>query len=157
MNARLSWKNSILFSKILTEREKRKIKRTRREYLNQLHDTREYLLKKAKSAFARGRVSLFLGAGVSIDAGLPKWQDLLKGVFENQNDKPYAYVSDVNIEAILEACDNSNIVAGRYAFNGFDDGDKFKGRIKDVLYQEKKPSSGLVDAICDAIVDDAGE
>ena len=143
--------------KILTEREKRKIKRTRREYLNQLHDTREYLLKKAKSAFARGRVSLFLGAGVSIDAGLPKWQDLLKGVFENQNDKPYAYVSDANIEAILEACDNSNIVAGRYAFNGFDDGDKFKGRIKDVLYQEKKPSSGLVDAICDAIVDDAGE
>ncbi len=142
--------------KILTEQEKRKIKRTKKEYLKQLQDTKESLIKKARKAFDNGRVSLFLGAGVSIDAGLPPWQELLKGVFQSQNEVPYAYVSDTNMEAILEACDNSNIVAGRYAYNGFADGDKYRNRIKKVLYKTKKSSSDLVNAVCEAIVDDSG-
>lgn len=140
--------------KILKEREKKKIKRTQTEYLHQLFDSRENLLKRAKVAFEKGRVSLFLGAGVSIDAGLPNWNDLLKGVFENKEEKPYSYLSDRNIDAILRTCDNSNIIAGRYAYNGFGDEDPFRRRIKEVLYKSKKSSSELVNAICEAIASD---
>ena len=141
--------------KLLSEKEKQELKRTKNEYLKQLQSNRDALIEKAKSAFKRGRVSLFLGAGVSIDAGLPNWSNLLKGVFKSEDLKPYAYVSEINTDAILDTYGNSNIIAGRYAFNGFKEGDKFAERIKTVLYQTKKSSSELVNAISDVIVADS--
>ena len=140
--------------KLLSEKEKKELKRTKNEYLQQLQSSRNALIEKAKSAFRRGRVSLFLGAGVSIDAGLPNWSDLLKGVFKSEDLKPYAYVSEMNTNAILDTYGNSNIIAGRYAFNGFKEGDKFAERIKTVLYKTKKLSSELVNAISEVIVAD---
>lgn len=140
--------------KLLTDRELRELKRTKNEYLEKLHNDNQSLIAKAQSAYSKGRVALFLGAGVSIDAGLPNWSQLLQGVFESKNMKPYAYLSERNTDAILDTYGNSNIIAGRYAFNGFKDEDIFRSRIKEVLYQAKKPSSELVNAICAAIIAD---
>ena len=139
---------------LLTEKERKQLKRTTNEYLQQLQNNRENLIARAKSAFSKGRVSLFLGAGVSIDAGLPQWSDLLRGVFKPNDSKPYFYVSDKNTDAILDTYGNSNIIAGRYAYNGFGDEGKFSSRIKEVLYQSKKDSSDLVNALSEAIVED---
>lgn len=110
----------------------------------------EKIIENARHAFANERVTLFLGAGVSVDAGLPTWDKLLKGMLKPQGRKPFNYISDKEIKEVLEACSNSSIMVGRYAFNGYGNMTKFSERIKDVLYKQEHDSP-LRDTLCNII------
>lgn len=48
------------------------------EFHEEWEDERDNLITKARDKFSIGKNTLFLGAGVSIDAGLPTWDELLK-------------------------------------------------------------------------------
>ena len=115
----------------------------------------EKIIENARHAFANERVTLFFGAGVSVDAGLPKWDALLSGMFKRKGRKPFEFISDTNANDVVKACNNSSIVVGRYAFNGYGSMSKFSERIKDVLY-ENKHASYLVDTLCDVITSPKG-
>lgn len=114
------------------------------------------IIENARHAFANERVTLFFGAGVSVDAGLPTWDTLLKGMLKPKGRKPFDYISDEEAKEVLKACSNSSIMAGRYAYNGFRNMSKFSERIKDVLY-EKEHDSLLIDTLCDMIASPNGK
>lgn len=67
------------------------------------------ILDKVKNAFEYGNVVLFLGAGVSMSAGLPSWERLLKDVLKNGID-----ASENDFKFISEQCHHSSIIAARY-------------------------------------------
>lgn len=77
------------------------------------------LLKKAKEAFNENKYTFFLGAGVSIDAKLPGWADLLKALLKPEEGKPFQQVNEANYNAIAEAFSHSSIIEARYAFDGY--------------------------------------
>lgn len=115
--------------------------------------TRDWKTKKTKRIIdaqyhaLRGEVSFFLGAGVSIDAGLPSWKDLLNrlvAILKNQG-KSLDY-SKTAVDA-----DNSNLIIARAIRHAFGSDDAFKKAVRDALYQTKSHSSSLVDALSDII------
>jgi len=116
----------------------------------------EKIVENAHHAFSNERVTLFLGAGVSVDAGLPTWDTLLDGMFKPRGKKPFDYITEQNSKAIVDACANSSIVVGRYAFNGYGNMSKFSERIKEVLYGNVHDSE-LVNTLCNVIASDKGK
>lgn len=100
----------------------------------------------------RGGLSFVLGAGVSIDAGLPSWNDLLRAlyskhleeiVFQNQN----ITFSDIKyLVKVLEKIEfNSALMAARYIRRGLckndDSSDKFISIVRESLYQYESASA----------------
>lgn len=65
--------------------------------------------ERARNAFRYGNVVLFLGAGVSMSAGLPSWEQLLKNVLKNCKG-----FSENDFDFISKQCFNSSIIAARY-------------------------------------------
>lgn len=76
-------------------------------------------IEKAKDAFANNNITLFLGAGVSIDAKLPNWNKLLEHLLVQDDDGPFKYINEANSEAISGSLSKSDIVAGRYIIEGY--------------------------------------
>ena len=113
------------------------------------------IIEDARRAFHNEKISIFLGAGVSADAGLPNWNGLLKGMLKRENQKPFHYLNEENSDAIIDALANSSIVVGRYTYNGYGDMKRFSGRIKKVLYAKQKDSR-LVDMLCSVLVSEGG-
>lgn len=74
---------------------------------------------EAQKAFAANKYTFFLGAGVSIDAKLPGWADLLKALLKQEEGKPFQQVNEANYNAIAEAFSHSSIIEARYAFDGY--------------------------------------
>jgi len=105
---------------------------------------------RAKSDFHNAKISLFLGAGVSMDAKLPSWSALLERLLIQKGQKPFEYVNEANASSITKACGDSSIITGRYVHNGYEKDEDFADRIHIALY-EKKEHSNLIDAICEAI------
>ena len=102
--------------------------------------------------YAKGGISFVLGAGVSIDAGLPCWNDLLRSlyskhlkeiVFPEQNISLY----DINyLVRVLEKIEsNSALTAARYIRSGLGNDsaneDKFITIVRESLYQNNSINS----------------
>lgn len=113
------------------------------------------IIEDARRAFHHEKISIFLGAGVSVDAGLPNWSKLLEGMLKRENKKPFYYLNEENSDAIIDALANSSIVVGRYTYNGYGDMKRFSGRIKKILYAKQKDSR-LVDMLCSVLVSETG-
>lgn len=113
-------------------------------------DKNEILLQKASADFKKGRGTLFLGAGVSVDAGIPKWDGLLKNLLQETHKVQKRSVS-AYLKEIKSICANSSIVIGRYIrllFNLKADDVSFKDKVRQSLYGSKNPqTSSLVKAI----------
>lgn len=74
---------------------------------------RTEILTEAKKDFTQGNISLFLGAGVSMAAGLPGWNTLLERMLSETNDyQDHLDGSDLN--NISNTCGFSSIVLGRF-------------------------------------------
>lgn len=121
---------------------------------------REYILENAHESFAEGNVTLFIGAGVSIDAGLPSWNGLLADLLNKCNGQKTEIGSE-DINNIISACGNSSIVTGRFIqllldLNRNDNkiesvqekGMSFVRKIRDVLYPDTIKNSEIVNSIC---------
>lgn len=131
----------------------------------------------AKNAFECYKHTWFLGAGLSMDAKLPSWPQLLKNLLKSKESTPYMYVNEHNSEAISDQFANSAIITGRYIFDGYRNAisrhfaDKYADlsetdknrwledkvnkeivdRIRDTLYVKDSYPSDLIDSVCHAI------
>ena len=73
-------------------------------------EKRAYVLDNARWSFRENKCSLFLGAGVSIDAGGPSWEELLYKAIK-KNKKSFG---KRDFKKIFASCGQSPIVMGRY-------------------------------------------
>ena len=117
-------------------------------------------IDKAKDAYNNMRYTFFLGAGLSMDAKLPSWSDLLDSLLRSEKGKPFNYINNANSDSISSAMGHSSIVTGRYALDGYlrdnerdEDGNyqDFIERIRNVLYQKKSYKSALISSVAKAV------
>ncbi len=110
---------------------------------------REMLLDSAQVAFREDKCSFFLGAGVSMDAGGPSWEELLRKIMRRFK----RFGKQKDFDKIYEWCGMSPIILGRYAASS----DKVLRDISEylrryVLYRGvNEDNSELVKAICEAV------
>lgn len=119
------------------------------------HDKREYILDCAKSSFRENKCSLFLGAGVSIDAGGPTWDDLLYKAIK-KNHKRFTK-NDFN--KLYSSCGQSPIILGRYIAPDKKSLEQITDYIQQyVLYKGVDlKKSELIKAICEFVETDKVE
>lgn len=123
-------------------------------------EKRDDLIKKLKLKFNEGKFSLLLGAGVSCDANLPSWEELIssllvKSVSENLNSG--SIYNDETISRVsLSFKDNqfnSALLSARYLKKFFtkknSKNKKFENIIHEILYTSKNidKNSKLVESI----------
>lgn len=110
---------------------------------------REMLLDSAQVEFREDRCSFFLGAGVSMDAGGPSWEELLRKIMRRF--KKFGKQRD--FDKIYEWCGMSPIILGRYAASNkkiLKDVSEYLKRF--VLYRNvDEDKSELIKAICEAV------
>lgn len=106
-------------------------------------------IKKLKSAYENGTLTLFCGAGVSIDAGIPTWSNLLKSLLNHifTFDKKVEIENiDARIANILQKQINvSPLIVAQYLKNLL--GKNFLSNVREVLYKDAKSDSAVISAI----------
>lgn len=113
-------------------------------------EKRNAIIQEAKEVVGKGNCVLFLGAGVSIDAKMPSWKELLKDLM-GEVKKLKGETLDAFKELsshVLDECGNSYLVMCRYlqtAIKLHDDKVKFSDLIQKHLYSKKEPSKLLND------------
>lgn len=111
-------------------------------------ESRETIISKAQTAVKDGNNVLFLGAGVSISADLPSWEDLLKGLLgeiKQLDESSLAAFKDLG-NHVLQECGNSYLIMARYlqtAIKQFDNRADFSKLIQKYLYNGKNESNLL--------------
>lgn len=119
---------------------------------------RKKRLRLLANQYEKGGISFVLGAGVSIDAGLPSWFELLKSLYSkhlkeivfNEQDVP---LSDINkLVRILEIIEsNSTLTAARYIRKGLgkdrEGNEIFYTTVKENLYDHDQNDSNLLNII----------
>ena len=112
-------------------------------------EMREVLLQSAQVDFCENKCSLFLGAGVSMDAGGPSWETLLRKIMRRF--KKLGKQRD--FDKVYEWCGMSPIILGRYAASNrkeLQDVSEYLRRY--VLYRGvNADKSELIKAICEAV------
>ena len=108
-------------------------------------DIRQNRLETAKNDLSRFDCVLFLGAGVSVSANLPKWNELLKCLVGDDG-----IIKSNDYDEIYREMDYSNLVVARYInkSNKRDQG-QIVDSVRQLLYSNKSArSSELIDVIC---------
>ena len=118
-------------------------------------EKRKAIIESARFSFRENNCSLFLGAGVSMSAGGPSWEDLLYKAIK----KSRKSFTKRDFKKIYESCGQSPIVMGRYLAPD----KKTLGIITNylqtyVLYKGVNPdNSELIKAICEFVEADKVE
>ena len=92
---------------------------------------------------------MFLGAGVSVSAGLPDWNSLLKRILEEGS-----IITNDDFKNICNELDNSNLMIARYIEKNINIKDKgdIKNIIRNIIYRPNSLSkSELIKSICKII------
>lgn len=118
-------------------------------------------INKAKGMVESRGVVLFLGAGVSISAGLPSWDTLLQRLLANEE----LNEDGINYTCIDEKCFHSSIIIARYIREGIEKskhsdflGWSFTEALRDALWDEYDPKKGnhsLINTIAEIIKDES--
>ncbi len=122
-------------------------------------DEHQFNLKKC---FNDDDVVLFLGAGISLEAGIPTWNNLISNlivslmntVIKDNRFEGYVELSDSEmkelVKIIQEKNGNSPLQLVRFIRNGL--GDLFREELRKILYQECVDTSRILEAITDLSV-----
>lgn len=108
-------------------------------------------LAELKNAYANGKLSLFCGAGISFDAGIPTWNNLLKSMLE----EVYLHNPNVEIDNIDEKLayifqnriNLSPLIIGKYLKLLLKD--SFLEATRKILYLHCNDKSSIIDAIAE--------
>lgn len=105
----------------------------------------------AKNAYNEGNITLFLGAGVSIDAGLPTWDKLLQNLLIME---PHSVLKSEDYPALSVGTFNSPIITARFILSSIKDCNSSKNAgslLESALYKDYDPQkkSNLIEAIVD--------
>ena len=110
------------------------------------------VFKSAQRAFLDGPNTFFLGAGVSMDEGLPDWKELLRRLFFEASGKT---LENQGLDTLLEANDHSSIIMGRYICRLFHDNDNaLCEAVHKILYTGRIPGkiqSDTIKMICEMV------
>ena len=113
-------------------------------------DLRRDIIEEASMVVNQGNNALFLGAGVSTSAGMPKWSDLLKMLLSEvkalKGDTLKAFM-ELDSQ-IYSDCGDSNLIMARYLETAIQHGDKnadFMQLIQKHLYSNEHASDLLTD------------
>ena len=111
----------------------------------------EFQLKELREQFVQGNLSLFCGAGVSVDAGVPAWTVLLQALLgcyfgSQEPERSVSESSSLQLAGMYQKCfQPSSLVIGQYLKNGL--GDDFLQTVRDALYKGQPTSCPLIDSI----------
>jgi hypothetical protein len=104
---------------------------------------------KLRAALRRGRLTLVCGAGVSVQAGIPSWGDLLfrlLGAMMERISKDHSLaVSKKAATEFQRRHGSSSLILGKYLKNNL--GKDFQSEMREALYASKPTSSTVIDAI----------
>lgn len=115
-----------------------------------LETRRDHLLQKAFTQFSKGPNTFILGAGVSQDAGVPGWEELLEIMRKDLLLNKDISVNESN--AILQDASPSALVIARYLkYYSSGDNQKLVDSIHKAIYSCQLKSSQELEAIGDAI------
>lgn len=124
----------------LSERPRRRTDRKR---------TYETAIKALSQALHAGRMTLVCGAGISIAAGIPSWNELLLRLLESMMSKiskDYSIsLEDVDPQEFQKRYGPSALVVGKYLKSNL--GKDFMSELRDALYSEDPTSCMIIEAI----------
>ena len=110
-----------------------------------------YQLEKLREEFAKGNLSLFCGAGISISAGIPGWSVLLKHLisqlFSRVDEKSPIDTRSSVVDVYQHYFNLPPVVIAQYLKNGL--GRDFQETVRRALYAGNPVSSSLIDAVCE--------
>lgn len=141
---------SDLIRNLATLRLKEAIERESEDWANQ----REQYIEQLQRAYTDNDLTLFLGAGVSIDAGMPDWNSLLDALFVTLLTKKLTTGLDVRddeidqiVKRLRHVDDPSPLMAARYLRRGLSDStmgdlEPFLNTVTEVLYRLIDPKKG---------------
>ena len=120
-----------------------------------IEKTRASLLSALKRKYQNEELTLFLGAGVSVDSGIPKWNDLINSLLsemilrkaEGKHDALLSAHLPEIINLAYKNKEDSPITQMRYIRGAFNS-EEYQRIVHDVLYaNHPKPNTELLDAI----------
>lgn len=106
-------------------------------------------IEKLSQAHHDGRLTLVCGAGVSVGAGIPAWNNLLLGLLEkmmdsiSNNEDLSLKISDAN--EFQQRYGSSALIIGKYLKTNL--GKDFSSELRDALYQNNPNTSDIIEAI----------
>lgn len=112
---------------------------------------RTQFIDNARCAYIKYHSTFFLGAGVSMDAGGPSWEQLLRKILRR-----FKHIeSKKDFNKIYDACGFSPIILGRYASSDDIRMKDISGYLQRyVLYRNVDPdNSELINVICEAVIE----
>lgn len=116
----------------------RKFKDKDISFKQECNENNKDVLKLAVDALTSGPVTLFLGSGVSIDAGAPLWDGLLKHLLtENKKLAPIGLNSD-DYDWIKNQFGHSSLIVARYLADNSINEDVYISNLRRIIYQRDK-------------------
>ena len=116
-------------------------------------EKREMLLNKARLLFNEGRNTLFLGAGLGVDVGMPKWDKLLNDLLNKAKNISHSKIGGEDYPNIDLSCNHSALIVGRYIEQSFKNINEFKVQIHKSLYiNNPSPDSELYKELTEVIL-----
>lgn len=110
------------------------------------------LIDKARNEVKNHKCTLFLGAGVSMDAGLPGWDKLLKGLIGQNENPDEAVFQPENYNDIERNCAQPSLIIARYIKIGlFNSKEDFTEIMRSILYKNIKATRTLAKTIARCI------
>ncbi len=106
-------------------------------------------VEKLREALRRGRLTLVCGAGVSVEAGIPAWEDLLirlLGTMMERISKDHSLaVERKTATEFQQRHGASSLILGKYLKNNL--GRDFQSEMRDALYASKPTKSNIIDSV----------
>ncbi|MCF5201033.1 molecular chaperone Tir [Pseudomonas syringae] len=115
------------------------------------NDTHTSQIANLGTALKAGRLTLVCGAGVSVGAGVPVWNELLltllKSMIERLSKDHSLNLGSNAAEEFNQRHGASSLILGKYLKNNL--GNDFGKQVRDALYGKKPTTCELIDAIVD--------
>lgn len=131
--------------KRLTENKTSKANRIKKDNLKR----NDSFIKELSYSLKAGRLTLVCGAGISIGANIPSWNDLLLRLLESMmvriSNNNSISLKDISTQEFQKRLGSSSLVMGKYLKSNL--GKDFLPELRDALYQDNPKSCELIEAL----------
>lgn len=159
LNKHKKFKFETKFSKMLGNQ----ISNIEQTYIVETDSTRNQRIADLKEQFNSDNLVLFLGAGISLDAGIPTWNNLMSNLMvnlldelinsDNETDdeiKLSPFEKEILIKEIQMKNGSSPLQLVRFIRNSLNE--KFQDKLKEILYENCKNESSILESIANLSV-----
>lgn len=129
--------------------ERKSSAKKRQDELEEIDARNSEQIQKIRSALKSGRLTIVCGAGVSVGANVPSWNnlllDLLDAMMRKVSKSQSVSFSKINAEDFQKKLGTSSLVIGKYLQSNL--GIDFLDELRNSLYDKNPKSCELIDAI----------